>query len=102
MKVEEIRSVVNQHSVKEGVLKEPVSQNPASSSDRLDISEKYKYEFELTKLEYERAREREERQFELRRLELDHALELKKLEVAGGTDEGMAVGTMGAGGLQPP
>ena len=32
-------------------------------------------------------RERQ-REFELRRLELDHALELKKLELAGGTDEG--------------
>jgi len=104
MKVEEIRNVVNEHLVKEGVFKEPVSQNPASSSDGRDRSLKYKYELTLKKLEYEREREREEkerereerareekereRQFELRRLELDHALELKKLELAGGTDEG--------------
>ena len=40
VKVEEIRSVVNQHLVKEGVLKEPVCQNPTSSSDGPDISEK--------------------------------------------------------------
>ena len=32
-------------------------------------------------------RERQ-REFELRKLELDHALELKKFELAGGTDEG--------------
>ena len=99
MKVEEIRSPVCQHLVKEGVLTEPVSQNPASSSDGPDLSEKYKYELELRKLEYEREGEREqsgrereggERQseFELHRLELDHALELKKLELAGRTDEG--------------
>ena len=106
MKVEEIRNAVNEHLVKEGVFKEPVSQNPASSNDGPDFSLKYKYELELKKLEYEREREREEkerereerareekerqrqREFELRRLELDHALELKKLELAGGTDEG--------------
>ena len=39
-----------------------------------------------------RGREREEgehkSEFELRRLELDHAIELKKLELAGRTDEG--------------
>ena len=86
MKVEDLRSTVSQQLVKDGVLKEPVSSNPASSSDGPDLFEKYKYELQLKKLEYEREREREreERQFELRRLELDHALELKKLELAGG------------------
>ena len=49
---------------------------------------KYKHEFELKKIEYEREQEYEKRQFELPRLELDHALELKKLELAGGLDEG--------------
>ena len=98
IKVEEIRSPVSQRLVKEGVLKEPVSQNPTSSSDGLDLSEKYKYELELRKLEYEREGEREQRggereggerqsKFELHRLEFDHALELKKLELAGRTDE---------------
>ena len=82
MKVEEIRSPVSQHLVKEGVLTEPVSQNPASSSDTPDLSEKYKYELELRKLEYERVGEREQRgrereegerqsEYELSRLELD-------------------------------
>ena len=47
MKEEEIRSPVSQHLVKEGVLKEPVSQNPTSSSDGPDLFEKYKYELEL-------------------------------------------------------
>ena len=42
MKVEEVRSAVGQNLVKEDVLKEPVSQNPASSSDGLDFREKYK------------------------------------------------------------
>ena len=98
MKVEEIRSPVSQHLVKEGVLKEPVSQNPTSSTDGPNLSEKYKYELEFRKLEYEREGEREQRggereaeerqsKFELSRLELDHALELKKLELAGRTDE---------------
>ncbi|CAB4016297.1 Hypothetical predicted protein, partial [Paramuricea clavata] len=106
MKVEEVRSVVSQHLVKEGVLNEPVFLTPASSSDGPDLSEKYKYEFELKKLEFEREerererererqrdereeREREKaRELELRRLELEHALELKKLELAGGSVEG--------------
>ena len=39
VKVEEIRSPVSQHLVNEGVLKEPVSQNPASSSDGPDLSD---------------------------------------------------------------
>ena len=36
-------SAVGQNLVKEDVLKEPVSQNPASSSDGPDFREKYKY-----------------------------------------------------------
>ncbi len=90
MRIEDLRSAVSQTLVKDGVLKEPVYPNLASSSDGPDLSEKYKYELQLKKLEYEREREREreEREFELRRLELDHALELKKLELAGGLDEG--------------
>ena len=66
--------------VKEGVLKELVSQNPASSSDRPDLPEKYKYEFELKKFEYQREheerepeeREREEREPEEREREEGH------------------------------
>ena len=73
MKVEDIRCPVSQHLVK--------------------------YELVLRKLEYESEGEREQRgrerekgerqsKFELHRLELDHALELKKLKLAGRTDEG--------------
>ena len=47
MKVEEIRNALNEHLVKEGIFKEPVSQNLASSSDGPDLSPKYKYELEL-------------------------------------------------------
>ena len=53
IKVEDLRSVVSQYLAKEGVLKEPVSQNSASLIDRLELSEKYKYELALKKLEYE-------------------------------------------------
>jgi hypothetical protein len=57
--------IVSQHLVKEGVLKEPVFLTPASSSDGLDLSEKYKYELEIKKLEFQREeREREERERE--------------------------------------
>ena len=64
MKVEEIRNAVNEHLGKEGVFKEPVSRNPASSNDGPDLSLKYKYELELKKLEYQREREREEKERE--------------------------------------
>ena len=47
MKVEDLRSVVSQYLAKEGVLKEPVSQNPASLIDGPELSKKYKYELEL-------------------------------------------------------
>ena len=66
MKVEEIRNAVNEHLVKEGVFKEPVSQNPSSSNDGPDLSLKYKYKSELKKLEYEREREEKEREREER------------------------------------
>ena len=49
MKVEEIRNALSEHLVKEGVFKEPVSRNPASSNDGPDLSLKYKYELELKK-----------------------------------------------------
>ncbi|CAB4018967.1 Hypothetical predicted protein, partial [Paramuricea clavata] len=82
----------SQHLAKEGVLNEPVFLTSASSSDGPDLSEKYKYELELKKLECEHQREgREERErareLELRGLELEHALELKKLVLAGGSVE---------------
>ncbi len=57
MRIEDLRSAVSQTLVKDGVLKEPVYPNLASSSDGPDLSEKYKYELQLKKLEYERERE---------------------------------------------
>ena len=55
MKVEEVCSAVSQYLVKESAIKEG---DPAPSSHRPELSEKYKYKLGLKKLEYQRERKR--------------------------------------------